>query len=267
MPSSYVADFDKRLAGIVSQMQIEIAQALKSGELMSLSASARLTYIAEFYPELDRILRESGYFDLVNKLNKDSAGLVKNLRDIYAINKVPLAFVKSDVKVLTALNQMTFTAFEHIGSQAMQSVHTALMQGVLSGVSDKQVANIIQSEMTDRFQRYATTYANTARQEFAQRVAFLSAEQTRQDGDVLYWEYVGAEDDKNRDACVIGLAQRYFTDAEMQEFEATYADERAYNCRHIFVEVTKEMYDEGAKGENDLTDDELERRQEIIENI
>ena len=63
------------------------------------------------------------------------------------------------------------------------------------------------------------------------------------------WEYYGPDDDITRPACRILLAEHggYYTFDEMQAAEAQYAEERAYNCRHYFIQIPKEVYDENVK--------------------
>lgn len=264
MYSKTVQGFEGNLAKIATDIQSKIVSALRGGYL---EKDTSLQFLAEFYPELERILNESGYTDLVMDLHSKAPELINDLRELHSINKVPLRFIKSDTNVLTSLQQMQTTQFAHIGEQAMMAVHNGIMQSALAGTPFSEVIKQIAESLDSKFVKYAATYANTARQEFLQRAEYLSAENTRDEGEALFWEYVGAEDNKNREACIIGLAQRYFTDEERIDFEAMHADERAYNCRHEFMQITERSFNEKSEVESGLSDEEIARRQEILERI
>ena len=79
----------------------------------------------------------------------------------------------------------------------MNSLSQELMQFALTGVDESVFIDAIRSKLETGLQRYATTYATTSRAKFIQQVQDEAAKSY--DGE-LYWEYVGPEDDRMRDA-------------------------------------------------------------------
>ena len=121
------------------------------------------------------------------------------------------------------------------------AVREALMKSILTGQSIEQVHKQIRKELEDRLQRYSITYALTSRQEVMQMIHDTGAQSTPPQE--RYWVYVGPRDDKTRPACNALLDIKYFSNEEREYYEAMYAGERAYNCRHIFMQITKDDFD------------------------
>jgi hypothetical protein len=189
------------------------------------------------YPELLKALQESGYSSVVAQLQNTDPALVNAIK---ANARIPMSFLETSSDVISAIRSAEAFQFAKIGEAAMSSIRDNVMRTVLAGVPINDTLADIRSQLEDRFQRYAWTYANTTRKEVIQAVHFEAAK--AYDGE-LYWEYVGPEDNVTRDVCLELLAQRVFTDAEMQEAEASSASEREYNCRHVFVQITKDDYE------------------------
>ena len=142
---------------------------------------------------------------------------------------------------MKALNSLYELQFASVAEDAMKQITGIVMDTIVRGgkveVAIKQIAEVLDNKLV----RYSVTYANTTRAKFIQAVEYASAEEYTGE---KYWQYVGPTDDLNRPACIEGLDKEFFTDDEREEFEARTADERMYNCRHTFIQITKEYYDE-----------------------
>jgi hypothetical protein len=184
-------------------------------------------------------LKQSGYSELVNDLiNKDKA-LLAEVTAMRTAKGLLTQFAKTSPEALRAFQNLELTQFQNIGDGFVNSLHSNLMTYAITGIREEDFAAMIRKSLDSGFQRYANTYAITSRAQFIQQVQDEAAKDY--DGE-LFWEYVGPEDDRTRDACLEGLSQRYFTDAERSDFEAANATERAWNCRHTFEQITKEDY-------------------------
>jgi hypothetical protein len=155
-----------------------------------------------------------------------------------------------------------YAAFEKLGTATIADIQTALMDTVLTGQSDRNLIRAIDKILDKDFKRYAETYAQTSRNRFLQQSENIMAENIREAGGEVYWEYVGPEDMKNRDECIEALAQRFFTTEEMEAFEG---EGIRWNCRHTFMVISPDAYATKEVPENALTDEENQRRLEIAE--
>lgn len=240
-----VKSFETNMRAIVRRMQADILSGKVVANMMSLSNAERVLYQQEVYSSLLGALNSSGYDKIVADLINKDKELIASVKTTRAGAGLPTAFTTRSKEVLDAVRNLELTRFNHIGQSFVQTLHSELMNFAISGMSEADFIIKLQDALEGKFVRYATTYAETSRAQFIQAVGDEAA---RSAGGEHYWEYVGAEDDKNRDACIEGLAKRYFTDAEREQFEADYADERAWNCRHTFMEINKDTYFE-EKGE------------------
>ena len=197
-----------------------------------------LEYSTVVYNELMDELEKSGYYNVISALQAKDAELVKI---ISATSYIPLEFSQTGIETIEALRKAQMMAFRDIGEKSCMAVREALMKSILTGQSIEQVHRQIRKELEDRLQRYSITYALTSRQEVMQMIHDTGAQSTPPQE--RFWVYVGPRDDKTRPACNALLDIKYFTNEEREYYEAMYAGERAYNCRHIFMQITKDDFD------------------------
>lgn len=235
-----VLDFEKNLRKVIAALQTLIIKNAKSGYLFSLNADERIRFAPDIYNSLIQALNESGYYPLVSDLINQDKELIAEIVSIRGAAKLPTAFSKTSREVLDAFRSMEYNQFRLIGEDFANTLAQELTQFVLTGVDETVFIDTIRSKLESGLQRYATTYATTSRAKFAQQVQDEAAK--NYDGE-LYWEYTGPVDDRMRDACIDGMDKQYFTDFERSMFEAATAEERAWNCRHIFQQITKEDYE------------------------
>lgn len=241
LTNAQVTQFESELNRSMRQLERRITALLSKLEMdngVILKTPANLRYAASLLPELNRLLEESGYPDAVAKFQQGDSTLLSQVRKSAAI---PLAFTRADAATLSALLAMQNSEFTGIGANAMESVRQVVMNTIMTGSRLEGSLGMIKKNLSANLQRYAWTYANTTRRDVIQLANDLAAANTEGEN---YWAYNGPLDDVTRDACIELLAIGYFTDAEREQYEAEYAAERMYNCRHSFDLISKETYDE-----------------------
>jgi len=228
-------DFNKRVISLLMQYKTERGY---------LTFNARdLNFATQSLEGLVKLLKQAGYDEAVKKLLGKEAALLNEYKSLRPAGAVPIALTARMTSQLKALQQAELVIFDNISSQSMMEIQKQLINGVLTGAKMDVIVEAIQSTLESNMHRYAWTYANTSRARYLQAVEDIAAGKDRYEEDV-YWEYVGPDDDLTRPACVQGLEIGVFTDAERLSFEADTADERAYNCRHTFMRINKETYEE-----------------------
>jgi len=236
--------FETNLRQVVNRFQALIIKTARSGYMFSVNADERIRYAPELYSGLVDALQQSGYLSLVSDLIEQDRELIAEVKSLRTAKGLPTQFSKQSSEALAAFQNLEFAQFQNISTGFVNSLHQELMNYALTGVDEAVFIESIRNMLESKLQKYATTYAYTSRAKWIQQV---QDEAAKNYDDELFWEYVGPEDDRTRDACIEGLNQQYFTDAERMEFEARTADERAWNCRHVFVQITKEDYEKGIK--------------------
>jgi len=237
--------FEAELETVVKRLQTLIIKNAKSGYLFSLNAEERIKFAPDLYNGLIDALNNSGYQELVAKLLAQDKDLIAEIRSIRGANGLPTSFSKTSTEVFNAFRNMELAQFEDIQEGFARSLHQELMHFALTGVSEDVFIQTIYDRLESGFKRYARTYAITSRAQFIQQVQDEAAK--NYDGE-LFWEYVGPEDDRMRDACIEGMAKRYFTNEERIDFELATAEERAWNCRHTFEQISKQDYEVNNNG-------------------
>ena len=233
--------FDKIISAVMLTASDEIAGILSKLELIAgrLDKSAGNTAaIAALLPKLQAALEKAGYTQAVKALQATDTALIKA---VISSARVKMAFSPESLKTLQSVRDMQALRFAEIGQEAMRAVRESVMRGMNTGQHYKDIADSIREMLTGKYRSYATTYCTTTRQMIMQTIHDTAARETT---GTVYWVYIGPDDDVTRPACQELLAIEYFTDAEREQYEAQYADERAYNCRHIFMQVSPEMYKE-----------------------
>jgi hypothetical protein len=234
-----IRSFNKRVSQMIADMKTSKGYLTFNDE--------NLNFATQSLADLRAMLELAGYGEQVNKLLAGEDDLFNEYNSLRPAGAVPIAFTNRMTNQLVALRKAELVAFNGIGDQALLEIQKQLINGVISGVSMETVIANIANSLESSMKRYAFTYANTSRARYLQAIEDLNS-QERRDGEAQFWEYVGPEDDLNRPACVEGLSQRYFTDAERGVFEYDTADERAWNCRHTFMEISEDHYIENTGG-------------------
>lgn len=233
--------FEKGMLRVIRQMQALILSSGTVKQMMDLDATSRVLLAPQLYTSILGALSDSGYRELYASLANRDKELIADVKSARSTAGLPTGFTATSKDVINAFRSLELSKFDHIGQSFVNTLHGELMNYALTGMSETEFIANLSNALEGKFQKYAVTYANTSRAQFVQAVQNEAAK--NYDGE-LFWSYEGAEDDKNRDACIEGLDKGVFTNEEKLEFEARTADERAWNCRHVFVQITKEEYEE-----------------------
>jgi hypothetical protein len=242
--AAFEARIKKAQAALLRQIRSQVLKlSNENGKL--LYNPQNLQQLAGIYQEGVKALTEAGYFGAVQELQASDKEMISL---ITAQSKVPMAFTATSKDVINSLRAIQTEKFANIGMQAIEGVKDVVTRAILGGQSIESTLDLITDNLDTKLQRYAWTYANTTRKDVIQAVHWEAAKESEGE---TYWEYYGPDDDITRPACRILLAEHggYYTFDEMQAAEAQYADERAYNCRHYFIQIPKEVYDENVGGD------------------
>ena len=255
------AEFEKRLALVLTKFQLNVIAAIKEATKTG-DVAAKLTKTTQMLPSLYEALKDSGFDDLAAELVNSDINLIKDFRKIHKATGVEAAFTTASRDMIVALQQTELSMFRGLSDRMIADIHGTLMQTVLTGLPDNEIIKQLNAIVDDKHARYIQTYAQTSRTTYLQTLEDVSArERAKQTGQPPLWIYEGPADDKNRDECVYALDKYYFADDERADFEATYG--LRWNCRHIFVEVMPEDW-HGQHPDFELTEDENARRDEIL---
>jgi len=190
----------------------------------------------EFDLEFNRILQDTGYYDLVNRYIDDAYD--KNYADILsAFDEVGLstAFKGSQLQEIQALKEIDLDFFNSLGVETGKLAKANLYKYTLGGLSAQDItAQIAQDLQNSNLDRYAKTYAQTAIQNYNQAVIDMLASDVQG-----VWTYNGIKDRKTRDFCKCILKQNaYYDDSDKAKIQRD--KRRQYNCRHIFLKTSIE---------------------------
>lgn len=250
LADAQLAAFKARLTGVTKKLKKSVDVLLHEmeteGGRFVIMSDVSLQRIPLFYESLKQAIIDAGYNDIVATLQESDTELIASIR---ANSFVPMAFSQTSKDVINSMRAQEAWRFYDISDAAMEAVRNVVYRSVITGAEIEESIGLIHAELDKRLQRYAWTYANTARSELIQAVHFEAAK--NYDGE-LFWLYDGPDDELTRPACQIGIGREtepgfptapYFTNDEMLTFEAAYADEREYNCRHYFVQITQEYFE------------------------
>ena len=193
-----------------------------------------------------KILNEAGYDDVVAKFLDEESNIIKAEIAKFKGSEIAMKFARADVAQVEALQSKELLDLMNLKEGIARKVQEITAQGVMTQMGRSELAKQI-GMIKDVQSRYVSTYVETARNQYIQKLHDINADRYREDtGNEVYWEYVGApKDDLTRPECELALDKRYFTDTEKNDFQnGAMFDAKVprWNCRHSFVEITKEHY-------------------------
>ena len=235
-----LAPFEVQLITVSKKIERELLALLAefqsdSGRILSNDANMKLSLA--FAKSFKQILKDAGYDKFMHDFANSNRATINELQKISTGTAIALEFTKTDLATFQTLAKIDLSELFNIGDKAGKVLQTDLTASVLSGQSIKDIKKILISKLENNLQRHANTYIATSRQILMQQSELLGVGNR----DVA-WQYTGPKDNKNREECILGLSQRYFTKDEMENFEATYG--LRWNCRHVFQAVPKKFLNE-----------------------
>lgn len=224
-----VSSFDGDMGNIV----LEVERLLNR---YMINNQTNTTNALKFDVEFNRILQESGYYDLVNRMiDTDYDKLFSLISEGFTAGGLALTYTADDLSRVMALKSLQANQFTIVGSTAGTTLRENIFKYALSNYTSEDMQKQIIADFKDtNLVKYSKTLANTSIKEFQESMIDIGAEGL--DG---VWLYVGVKDSSNRDFCRCILSkQSYYDDTEKNKLR--YDPDRKYNCRHRFRMVTKE---------------------------
>jgi len=201
-----------------------------------LTKSMSTTNALKFDIEFNRILQESGYYNLVNKMiDTDYDEMFTLISEGFAAGGLVTAYTAEDLSRVMALKALQVDRFSLIGTTAGTTLKESLFKYALSNytVEDMQ-AQILKDFQGTTLAKHSKTLANTSIKEFQESMIDIGAE-----GLNGVWVYIGVRDSINRDFCRCVLDKnQYYGDEEKNKLKDD--EDRRFNCRHRFRMVTEE---------------------------
>lgn len=250
--------FNRNMLKIVRQVRNRLTAELnkfdRSGGNLE-STPANIQRLNQIYGSIMTELQNAGYGDIVQQLQAKEGDLLKSIRDSRPAGTVPIAFTETSRDALAGFNSLFNQQFGGLAQSVARDIAGAVGNSIFGTQRVDTVMKEVARLLDDKFARYAATYVNTSRAQFIQAAEYESAK--GYDGE-LYWIYEGPEDDITRPICRVGTGMDadgaypnapYFTESERLSFEAESAGLRMYNCRHSFMQISEEYYNENVGGE------------------
>ena len=228
-----------KIDAFISQFDGEVEAVFKEAQRLAQSALAGISQDDILRYELiwREVLRDAGYYVLVNKLIDDQFNeLYSGTLKAFEAGGLSTAFTKADATKIQILKQMKRDFFERLGDDVGLAVKRELYKHTIADASLSTMTEGIASTLEgSNLAKYSQTYARTAIGEFQQEVIDLRAKDVGEG----VWVYVGVNDGKTRDFCRRVLSRNAtYNDSEKSRIEGD--SERAYNCRHRFYKMKKE---------------------------
>ena len=224
-----LSSFDGRLSQVIARIERLLNRYIISVDLSTKNA-------LRFEVEFDKILSESGYYDLVNSMiDSDYDDMFSLITQGFAAGGLAAQFRAEDLQRVMALKALQSNQFSVLATSAGESLKQNLFKYVLSNytLDDMQRQLMIDFRGTNLV-RHSKTLAVTSIKEFQESMIDIGA-----DGLKGVWVYVGVRDSKNRDLCACILDKNgYYTEEEKNRLQ--YDPRRRYNCRHRFRMVSED---------------------------
>lgn len=224
-----LSTFDGNMSKVISEIERLLNRYLLTTDLSTTNA-------LRFDIEFDKILKQAGYYDLVNRMvDNDYDELFSLISEGFAAGGLAIQYTTDDLKRVMALKALQTNQFTIVGSSAGQSLKQNIFKYALSNYTVEDMTSQIMVDLKDtNLVKHSKTLANTAIKEFQESMIDISAEGL--DG---VWVYVGVRDSKNRDFCACVLDKNAYYDDKTKN-KLKYDKDRRFNCRHRFRMVTED---------------------------
>lgn len=253
--SNYTSKYEQALALVTKQANKRLRAMLtdfqtRQGQIMFTDENLRLA--ATMNDLMFQTLQEAGYNKVAEAYRSDFVSL---LEDINRLDVTQLAFVfkPKDKELLIALRDMEYQGLFRVEREVANTIQRLSSDYVLTERPLEELAEELRTQLEDRLKQYAMTHIETATRISVQKAEDITVENAGIKEEERFWQYTGPEDNKTRPECQFALGQGrgsdIFTNDERMEFEATYGIR--YNCRHRFMLVTKDKYNESKESKND----------------
>ncbi len=225
-----------KINGFVGQFDAESEKVFRRVQGLAVAGLAGLSQddILSYDLKWRDILRDSGYYQMVNKLvDSNFNELFKGTRQAFKAGGYDALFTADDVNKIQILKQLHRDEFIRLAEDAGLEMKRELFRYSIADTNlADMTAGIIEKLADSDLAKYSKTYALTAIGDYQQAVIDVMAKNV---GDGK-WVYVGVNDGKTRAFCrrILGEGKAY-NESEMNAIKGD--SSRNYNCRHRFYKM------------------------------
>lgn len=204
-----------------------------AAELSALSIDTNLDPL-DFDFQFQRILKDAGYFDLVNEfIDQSYDKSYDDIKYLFDAGGLSMSYTADDIAKLKIIKNLDIGYFAQIGNDAASIIKRDLYKYSLSDLSKvDMIENIKGSLEGTSLAKYSKTYAQTALSNYYQSVIDIKSSEF----DNAVFVYRGVDDSDNRKFCQCLLDQKkYYNKTDAQRIRAD--KRRQYNCRHVIAPI------------------------------
>ena len=217
----------------ITLFSYEFEQVLKkiALEISLLSVSPTLDPL-DFDFQFQKILNDTGYYDLVNKFVDASYDKsYPEIKYLFDAGGLSIAYTEDDIKDLLTIKSLDIEFFKQIGNDASAIIKRDLYKYSLSDLSKVDMIDNIKASLDGTaLAKHSKTYAQTALSNYYQSVIDIKSK----DFNDAVFIYRGVDDSKNRKFCQCLLDQnKYYNRADALRIRSD--KRRQYNCRHVIA--------------------------------
>jgi hypothetical protein len=149
------------------------------------------------------------------------------------------------------LNKISMDKYVDLDSMTIKLIRAVVFESITTGISLMSGLKPIILSAGESKKHLILSYANSMHGDYLQSIQDEAAYESGE----LFWEFMGPKDDIIRDACCDLLSIQYYTNSQRKIAERLTANERAFDCRHIFFQITREIYHENPHNRDSLIND------------
>lgn len=212
--------------------------------------------------EIEEMLLEAGYRRSTDRLMRSYDAMAAMTQNGLRAAGIDARFTDTDVRALQALRDLDVSRWEAVGGDLVSTLHSSLMDAVVSGSTVKELERAIELSLVDEppIAGRAKTLANTLTQSFDRAVTNRKA----QSAGITTFVYLGPNDDVTRPFCAALLSGEgdaefnipavdgdppIYSDADIAGMDngtalPVFQFAGGYNCRHRFRPIAAQVAQE-----------------------
>ena len=203
-----------------------VATLVSARAVQSMSNPLRFDY------DMQVILKEAGYYNLINEFINNSYDVnYKAIIDLFESTGLLATFSQEDLNSINALKSFDMEFFNDIGKKASLQLKKDLYKYSLSDLTTEDLILSIELSLADtELVKYSRTYAETSIANFNQSLIDLKSQGVTNE----VYTYEGVRDKKTRYFCQCLLDDnKYYNKSDASKIKSD--KRRQYNCRHLIV--------------------------------
>lgn len=189
---------------------------------------------AELYSVVRTLLDESGYTELLDRMDARSLELLSKLQQKMRTIGLDASFASADINKLDALVSLQRTEFSNLGDRIAMSIETELRRQILAGETVQQAATAL-ADAVGVTHAQATTLANSSLLNFHQQSLNVASDRTGAEK----FLYIGPDDGLTRPFCDVllnkWLSRKEISKLRNGQLPGVYRTRGGYNCRHSWM--------------------------------